>query len=245
MGCQAVEGVRRRYLEIPGRTRAAIGAEAGCHHQSEPGDENNQDISSLVGKVDIRKLESLSQDDPDAYSYSGGLCLANQGLLEFVEMFKAPIKMLHPLLTATQEGNFKGTEGFSAIPFQGIILAHSNESEWQAFRNNRNNEAFLDRVYIVKVPYCLQVSEEVRIYRKLLRNSSLATAPCAPGTLDMMAFRSSFLLSIALHHRPTLPLHFASCTYTSATFCRYMQLHHHHHPIFRHTLLDERPTTQC
>ena len=155
--------------------------------KTEPGDENNQDISSLVGKVDIRKLESLSQDDPDAYSYSGGLCLTNQGLLEFVEMFKAPIKMLHPLLTATQEGNFKGTEGFSAIPFQGLILAHSNESEWQAFRNNRNNEAFLDRIYIVKVPYCLQVSEEVKIYRKLLAASSLAQAPCAPGTLDMMA----------------------------------------------------------
>ncbi|MEQ1439469.1 PrkA family serine protein kinase [Fontimonas sp. SYSU GA230001] len=155
--------------------------------KTEPGDENNQDISSLVGKVDIRKLETYAQDDPDAYSYSGGLCLANQGLLEFVEMFKAPIKMLHPLLTATQEGNFKGTEGFSAIPFNGIILAHSNESEWQSFRNNKHNEAFLDRVYIVKVPYCLQVSEEEKIYEKLLRNSSLANAPCAPGTLEMMA----------------------------------------------------------
>ena len=155
--------------------------------KTEPGDENNQDISSLVGKVDIRKLEHHSQNDPDAYSYSGGLCLANQGILEFVEMFKAPIKMLHPLLTATQEGNFKGTEGFSAIPFNGIILAHSNESEWHSFRNNKNNEAFLDRIYIVKVPYCLRVSEEVRIYRKLLANSSLSNAPCAPGTLDMMA----------------------------------------------------------
>ena len=126
--------------------------------KTEPGDENNQDISSLVGKVDIRKLETFAQDDPDAYSYSGGLCLANQGLLEFVEMFKAPIKVLHPLLTATQEGNFKGTEGFGAIPFDGIVLAHSNESEWKAFRNNKNNEAFLDRIYIVKVPYCLRVS---------------------------------------------------------------------------------------
>jgi serine protein kinase len=155
--------------------------------KTEPGDENNQDISSLVGKVDIRKLEHHSQNDPDAYSYSGGLCLANQGMLEFVEMFKAPIKMLHPLLTATQEGNFKGTEGFSAIPFNGIVLAHSNESEWHSFRNNKNNEAFLDRIYIVKVPYCIRVSEEVKIYRKLLANSSLAKAPCAPGTLEMMA----------------------------------------------------------
>ena len=155
--------------------------------KTEPGDENNQDISSLVGKVDIRKLETFAQDDSDAYSYSGGLCLANQGLLEFVEMFKAPIKVLHPLLTATQEGNYKGTEGFGAIPFDGVILAHSNESEWKAFRNNKNNEAFLDRIYIVKVPYCLRVSEEVRIYEKLIRESSLGTAKCAPGTLKMMS----------------------------------------------------------
>ncbi|WP_029524481.1 PrkA family serine protein kinase [Polaromonas glacialis] len=155
--------------------------------KTEPGDENNQDISTLVGKIDIRKLELFAQDDPDAYSYSGGLCLANQGLLEFVEMFKAPIKVLHPLLTATQEANFKGTEGFGAIPFDGIVMAHSNESEWKAFRNNKNNEAFLDRIYIVKVPYCLRASEEIRIYEKLIRNSSLSGAICAPGTLKMMA----------------------------------------------------------
>ncbi len=155
--------------------------------KTEPGDENNQDISSLVGKIDIRKLEEYSQNDPDAYSYSGGLCLSNRGLLEFVEMFKAPIKVLHPLLTATQEGNYKGTEGFGAIPFDGMILAHSNEAEWQSFKNNRNNEAFLDRIYIVKVPYCLRVSDEVKIYEKLLQGSSLFKAPCAPDTLRMMA----------------------------------------------------------
>ncbi|GHC22857.1 PrkA family serine protein kinase [Aidingimonas halophila] len=155
--------------------------------KTEPGDENNQDISSLVGKVDIRQLELYAQDDPDAYSFSGGLCKANQGMMEFIEMFKAPIKVLHPLLTATQEGNYNPTEGMGAIPFDGIILAHSNESEWQTFRNNRNNEAFLDRVYIVKVPYCLRVTEEIAIYKKLLEHSSLAEAPCAPDTLRMLA----------------------------------------------------------
>ena len=155
--------------------------------KTEPGDENNQDISSLVGKVDIRKLEDFPQNDTDAYSYSGGLCLSNQGLMEFVEMFKAPIKVLHPLLTATQEGNFNGTESIGAIPFSGVILAHSNESEWQTFKNNRNNEAFIDRVSIVKVPYCLRVTEEISIYDKLLVNSSLAQAPCAPDTLKMLA----------------------------------------------------------
>jgi serine protein kinase len=98
--------------------------------KTEPGDENNQDVSALVGKVDIRQLENYSQSDPDAYSYSGGLNRTTQGLLEFVEMFKAPIKVLHPLLTATQEGSYNGTENFGAFPYQGIVVAHSNESEW-------------------------------------------------------------------------------------------------------------------
>jgi len=155
--------------------------------KTEPGDDNNQDISSLVGKVDIRQLEHFAQNDPDAYSYSGALCRANQGVMEFVEMFKAPIKVLHPLLTATQEGNYNPTEGLSALPFSGIILAHSNESEWQSFRNNKNNEAFLDRVYIVKVPYCMRVSEEVKIYNKLIENSELCDAQCAPDTLETLA----------------------------------------------------------
>ena len=155
--------------------------------KTEPGDENNQDISSLVGKVDIRRLEFFSQNDADAYSYSGGLNRTTQGILEFVEMFKAPIKMLHPLLTATQESNYIGSENIGAIPFQGMILAHSNEAEWQGFKNNRNNEAFIDRICVIKVPYCVRSTEEMHIYEKLLTNSELADASCAPGTLDMLA----------------------------------------------------------
>ncbi len=155
--------------------------------KTEPGDENNQDISALTGKVDIRKLERYSQNDADAYSFSGGLCHANQGLLEFVEMFKAPIKVLHPLLTATQEGNYIGTETLGPIPFQGIILAHSNESEWTQFKANKNNEAFLDRICVVTVPYCLRATDEVAIYKKLLKSSELGGSPCAPETLEMLA----------------------------------------------------------
>jgi serine protein kinase len=158
-----------------------------CIAKTEPGDENNQDISSLVGKVDIRKLEFFSQADSDAYAFSGGLNRTTQGILEFVEMFKAPIKMLHPLLTATQESNYIGSENIGAIPYQGIILAHSNEAEWQTFKNNRNNEAFIDRICVIKVPYCLRAIEERKIYEKLLASSELSAAPCAPGTLEMLA----------------------------------------------------------
>ena len=171
--------------------------------KTEPGDENNQDVSSLVGKLDIRKLEHLSQNDPDAYSYSGGLNRTTQGMLEFVEMFKAPIKVLHPLLTATQEGNYVGTEALGPIPFNGVILAHSNESEWQQFRNNKNNEAFLDRINVIKVPYCLRVTEERQIYEKLLAHSELSSAPCAPETLGLLA-RFSVLTRLREHENSNL-----------------------------------------
>ena len=168
------------------KVKLSIASQVGIA-KTEPGDENNQDISALVGKVDIRKLAEFPQNDADAYNYSGALCRSNQGLMEFVEMFKAPIKVLHPLLTATQEGNFNGTENIPAIPFQGVILAHSNESEWEVFSNDKKNEAFLDRVYIVRVPYCLRVDEEVEIYQKLLRHSSLSGSPCAPKTLELLS----------------------------------------------------------
>ncbi len=171
--------------------------------KTEPGDENNQDISTLVGKVDIRKLEMFSQNDPDAYSFSGGLNRCSQGLMEFVEMFKAPIKMLHPLLTATQEGNYAGSENIGALPYQGVILAHSNEAEWQSFKNNKNNEAFIDRICVIKVPYCLRVTEEQRIYAKLISNSELSQAPCAPSTLEMLA-RFSVLSRLKEHENSNL-----------------------------------------
>jgi serine protein kinase len=117
-------------------------------------------------------------------------------------MFKAPIKMLHPLLTATQEGNYIGTENIGAIPFSGIVLAHSNEAEWQSFKANKNNEAFIDRICVIKVPYCLRVTEEQKIYEKLIEGSELADAPCAPGTLKMLA-RFSVLSRLRKHENST------------------------------------------
>jgi serine protein kinase len=174
-----------------------------CVAKTEPSDENNQDVSALVGKVDIRKLEFFGQNDPDAYSYSGGLNRTTQGLLEFVEMFKAPLKMLHPLLTATQEGSYAGTENVGSLPYQGIIIAHSNESEWRAFRSNRNNEAFLDRICVVQVPYCLRIAEEKKIYDKLLSKSELVDSPCAPGTLEMLA-KFSVLTRLKDHENSNL-----------------------------------------
>lgn len=153
----------------------------------EPGDENNQDVSVLIGKTDLRKLEKFPQNHPYSYQYSGGLNRTNQGMMDFAEMFKANIKTLNPLLMATQEHNYNGTEAIPAMPYTGVIVAHSNESEWFTFKNNKTNEAFLDRVFIVDVPYCLRVDEEIKIYEKMLNGSNLRDAPIAPGTLKMLA----------------------------------------------------------
>jgi serine protein kinase len=158
-----------------------------CISKTEPADESTQDVSTLVGKVDIRMLADFGQDDADAYSYCGGLCKANNGMLDFVEMFKAPIKTLNPLLDATQGNNYKPTEGIGALPWSGVVLAHSNETEWEQFRGNKTNEAFLDRIFLLRVPYTLRLEEEKKIYRKLLDESDLRDSPCSNDVLEILA----------------------------------------------------------
>jgi serine protein kinase len=151
-----------------------------------PGDETNQDVTVLVGKTDIHKVADRAQNDPDAYSFSGALCIG-QRVLEFMEMFKAPTPTLNPLLAATMENYFTATEAIGAIPFNGVILAHSNEAEWEKFTKVKANEAFIDRIHKVKVPYVLAYSDEIRIYEKMIRNCELRDAKCAPGTLEALA----------------------------------------------------------
>lgn len=155
--------------------------------QTSPADENTQDVSVLVGKTDIRVLDVLPQSDPDAYVYSGTLCASTQGIFDFVEMFKAPIKMLNPLLTSTQEHRYEGSERIGSLPYHGLVLAHSNEGEWQTFRSKKENEALVSRTTLIRVPYCLRTTEEKAIYKKKLDASAYKDAPCAPGTYELMA----------------------------------------------------------
>lgn len=155
--------------------------------KTEPGDENTQDISVLTGKLDIRKIEHYSQDDPDSYSYSGGLCKSHRGMLDFVEMLKSPLKTLNPLLTALQEHNYTGTEAIGPIPYDGLIISHFNEHEWDKFKNDSKNEALLDRFCIIDVPYNLRRDEEIKIFKKLIKHSELSGAPCAPHTYECLA----------------------------------------------------------
>jgi len=170
--------------------------------KTEPSDANNSDITTLIGKTNMRMLEHFSQHDPDSYSFSGALNRTTQGLMEMVEIFKSPIQLLHPLLTATQEGNYVGSEAIGAMPYHGVILSHSNESEWETFKNNKQNEAFIDRICTIKIPYNLQSDEEIKIYEKMLAESALRDAPIAPKTLDILA-QFSVLSRLIEHENST------------------------------------------
>lgn len=155
--------------------------------KTEPLDDNNSDIGTLIGKVNMNKLQYFSQNDPEAYNFSGGLCRANRGILEMAEMYKAPIKTLNPLLEASQSRSYNGLEQIGSIPFDGLIISHSNKSEWAAFRSNPKNEALFDRINVVKIHYSLRYSENVKIYQKMLSGSDLKNNPCVPDVLDILS----------------------------------------------------------
>lgn len=148
-----------------------------------PSDPKSQDISELTGSIDLSTVgEFGSESDPRAYRFDGELNVANRGLMEFVEMLKADEKFLYHLLTLSQEQNIK-TGRFAMIYADEIIVSHTNESEYTNFVGNRRNEALQDRIILIKVPYNLRVSDEVRIYEKLIAQSNLKNIHIAPHTL--------------------------------------------------------------
>lgn len=149
-----------------------------------PVDPNNQDTSVLIGSVDISKLDLYAEDDPRVLALNGAFNVGNRGIVEFIEVFKNEVEYLHAMITATQEKSIPSPGKGPMIYFDGIILAHSNEAEWNKFKSDHTNEAILDRIVKVEVPYCLELDEEVKIYRKILRNSNFA-AHIAPHTIEM------------------------------------------------------------
>ncbi|HWR44008.1 PrkA family serine protein kinase [Sporomusa sp.] len=149
-----------------------------------PVDPNNQDTSVLSGSVDISKLDLYPEDDPRVLSLNGAFNVGNRGVVEFIEVFKNDVEYLHTMITATQEKSIPSPGKGAMIYFDGIILAHSNEAEWNKFKSDHTNEAILDRIVKVEVPYCMELDEEVKIYRKVLKNSSF-NAHIAPHTIEV------------------------------------------------------------
>ncbi len=148
-----------------------------------PSDPKSQDISELVGGIDLSTIGEVGvESDPRAYRFDGELNIANRGIMEFVELLKTDEKFLYVLLTLSQEQNIK-TGRFSMIYADEVVVSHTNEHEYQSFVGNKKSEALQDRIILVKVPYNLRVSDEVKIYEKLLKQSSLQNVHIAPYTL--------------------------------------------------------------
>ena len=151
-----------------------------------PMDANSQDVTILVGSEDISKLDLYPEDDPRVLSLNGAFNVGNRGIVEFVEVFKNEIEFLHTMITATQEKAVPSPGKGPMIYFDGVILAHCNEAEWNKFKSENTNEAILDRIVRVNVPYCLEVSEETKIYEKMLGLSDF-DGHIAPHTLEVAA----------------------------------------------------------
>ena len=153
-----------------------------------PSDPKSQDITELTGSIDLSTNGEVGvESDPRAYRFDGELNIANRGVMEFIEMLKCDEKFLYSLLTLSQEQNIK-TGRFAMIYADEVILSHTNENEYAAFVGNRKSEALQDRIILVRVPYNLKVSQEERIYDKLLRQSeALRNIHIAPNALKVAA----------------------------------------------------------
>ncbi len=151
-----------------------------------PMDPNTQDTSLLIGSEDISKLDLYPEDDPRVLSLNGAFNVGNRGIVEFVEVFKNEIEFLHTMITATQEKNVPSPGKQAMIYFDGVILAHCNEAEWNKFKSEHTNEAILDRIVRVNVPYTLEFEQEVKIYKKLIGRSDFEIQ-IAPHTLELAA----------------------------------------------------------
>ena len=154
-----------------------------------PMDANSQDVSVLIGSVDISKLDKYAEDDPRALSLNGAFNVGNRGIVELVEVFKNEIEFLHTIITATQEKRVPSPGKSDMLHFDGVILAHCNEAEWNRFQSEHTNEAIMDRIVKITVPYCLEVDQEMKIYKKMLDKSEFK-AHIAPHTLKVASMFS-------------------------------------------------------
>jgi serine protein kinase len=178
------EEFSQRYEDFPIETRSFSKRNRVGVGVVPPVDPNNQDTSVLIGSEDISKLDQYSEGDPRVLELNGALNVGNRGIVEFIEVFKNETEYLHAMITATQEKVIPAPGRHGMVYVDTCIIAHSNEAEWQKFKADHTNEAILDRIVVVKVPYNLRLSEEVKIYQKIIRNSDFR-AHVAPHTLEL------------------------------------------------------------
>lgn len=173
------EKVRVKQTTLSERGRRGIGT-------FQPSDPKNQDISELIGHVDFSKITEFGETDPRAYSLDGELEISNRGLIEYIEILKCDIKFHYVLITVAQEQLIK-VPGFPQIYTDLVILSHTNQTEFDKFKSNKENEALHDRMYPIYVPYNLKVDDEVKIYKKMIASSQFSHIDIAPYSLEAAA----------------------------------------------------------
>lgn len=174
--------VRVRRFGFSEQDRVGIGT-------FQPKDEKNQDSTELTGDINYRLIAEYGSDsDPRAFNFDGEFCVANRGIIEFVEVLKLDVAFLYDLLGATQEHKIKPKK-FPQTDIDEVIIGHTNEAEYQRLLNNEFMEALRDRTVKIDVPYITKASEEVRIYQKDFGATStrIRGVHVAPHTLEVAA----------------------------------------------------------
>lgn len=177
---KVMEHVRVRRFVFSEQDRIGIGT-------FQPKDEKNQDSTELTGDINYRKIAEYGSDsDPRAFNFDGEFCIANRGIIEFIEILKLDVAFLYDLLGATQEHKVKPKK-FPQTDIDEVIIGHTNEAEYKKLLANEFMEALRDRTIKFDIPYVTRLSDEVRIYEKEFAPSKVSGVHIAPHTIEVAA----------------------------------------------------------
>ncbi len=177
---EVMQHIRVRRLILSEKDRVGIGT-------FQPKDEKNQDSTELTGDINYRKIAEYGSDsDPRAFNFDGEFCVANRGIVEFIEILKLDVAFLYDLLGATQEHRIKPKK-FAQTDIDEVIIGHTNEAEYRKLLNNEFMEALRDRTIKIDIPYITKISEEIRIYEKDFNKEKIRGKHIAPHTLEVAA----------------------------------------------------------
>ena len=177
---KVLDHVRVRRFLISEKNRSGIGT-------FQPKDEKNQDSTELTGDINYRKIAELGTDsDPRAFNFDGEFCVANRGIIEFIEVLKLDVAFLYDLLTASQEHKIKPKK-FAQTDIDEVIIGHTNETEYARLQNNELMEAFRDRTIKIDIPYNLKLENEIKIYSRDFNRKTVPGKHIAPHTLSTAA----------------------------------------------------------
>ncbi len=172
--------VRVRRLLLSEKDRVGIGT-------FQPKDEKNQDSTELTGDINYRKIAEFGSDsDPRVFNFDGEFCVANRGVIEFIEILKLDVAFLYDLLGATQEHKIKPKK-FAQTDIDEVIIGHTNEAEYKKLLANEFMEALRDRTVKIDIPYITKLNEEIKIYERDYNNKRIRGKHIAPHTVKMGA----------------------------------------------------------